>query len=889
MMSTFKILSLVLIFFFILPNLTYAQYINPSYRWKVIETTHFIVIFPESFEDIAKETIIVAEEVHKDLTRFIEPSSKEKTAIVLLDNSDFTNGLTNPLDKSIRIWLVNPNELEIGSKFDSWLRLVITHEYTHILHLDQVRGINKNFRDLFGRIIIPNQFLPYWMIEGYTVYAETYYASGGRANDTLFDMYLREMYRNNKILEPDQVCSYNSLNSWPLGSAVYLYGGSIFEYIAKNYGEDKLRRISELTSSYIPVLMGPDLAIREVLGIDYRTLWKDWKNYIRTKYERQIEEIKREGVTDAERLTRWGYRTFSPVVSSDGAFVLYSFSNPYYISGLRLLELKTRKDNFLIKGEIYGKSSISPDKRYIIYSKIDYTDIFNLYLDLYRLDLQTKAEKRLTRGLRAYNPIFLSEDSLLFLKRDSGRVDIGMMDLISGKISTFLSFSKDIQVKNMSISPDRKMLALSIWKEGGYQDIYLLDLERRTLKQVTYDKATDSSPEFSRDGRYIIFSSDRSGIYNLYAYDIEREKFYRITNLFGGAFEPTIGEDKIIFIGYSYEGYDVYTIDYKPDTWKEVEIEREDISKITKEVNVSYPVKDYKPLDYIFPKFWIPLPFGFFTYGQDYLEFNTYSITLLYDVFEKVPVFSFDYSRRFYNFTLNLNINYDGYKDTEILYASLPLNISLFNIENLYIGLTRTKSDNENYSVFGQWSYSSIDGNDQFILRRDAQLYTELSLNPNTNAIATIGSWKGRISRPGSLQPSLGLKLALGVSNVSDCFSLGGKDEPFNLYGYESGIDKGSFAFAGSIWLEKPITSIYRGLKLGEVLFEDMKARFYLESGIAGNDIYNVRLRSCVGGELSISTSLEYGMVPLKLGLGISKPLESEYPTKIYIILEGGF
>lgn len=876
----------MLLFSFMLSGLAYAQYINPSYRWKVIETSHFIIIYPEGFEDIAKETGVIAEDVHKSLTKFIKPSSTDKTAIILLDNSDFANGLTNPLDKSIRLWLVNPNELEIGSKFDSWLRLVITHEYMHILHLDQVTGVNKILRDIFGRIIVPNQFLPYWMIEGYTVYAETYYASGGRANDTLFDMYLREMYRNNKMLEPDQVSSYDSLNTWPLGSSVYLYGGSILEYIAKRYGEDKLEKISELTSSYIPVLMGPDLAIKKVLGIDYKTLWKEWKDYIGARYDKQIEEVKKEGITSTKRLTRWGYKVSSPIVSSDGGFILYSFSNPYYMPGLRLLELNDGRDTFLVKGEVYGKPAISQDKRYAVYSKIDYTDAFNLYLDLYRLDLKTKDEKRLTKGLRAYNPVFLSEDTIVFLKKDSGRTDIGMMRLDSNSISTFLSFPRDTQVKSMSISPDKKFLALSIWKEGGYQDIYLIDLEKKTLTQVTSDKATDGFPEFSKDGRYIIFSSDRSGIYNLYAYDMQEKRFYKVTNLFGGAFEPTVGEGQIIFVGYSYEGYDIYAVEYKPSVWREVEIEKEEVPEINREINLSYTSKDYRSLDYILPRFWIPLPFGFFTYGQDYLEFNTYFITFMYDISSRAPLFSLDYSRRLYNFSLNLNINYDGDNDRETLYISLPLNLSLFNVENLYVGLTRTST---NYSLFGQWSLSNVDGNDRFILRRDTLLYTELSLNPNTSAIASIGSWKGRISKPGSLQPSLGLDLTLGVSNIPNCFSLGGKDETFTLHGYEAGIDKGSTAFVGSIWLEKSITDIYRGLKLGEVFLKDVKGRLYLESGIAGNDIYTARLRGCVGGELSFSTSIEYGMVPLRLGLGVSKPLESEYPTKVYIILEGGF
>jgi len=887
MKANLRFLSLILTFFILLPGLSYAQYINPSYHWKVIESTHFIVIYPEGFEDIAKETLLIAEETHTNLSRFIEPSSRDKTAIILLDNSDFTNGSTNPLDKSIRIWLVNPGELEIGSKFDSWLRLVITHEYMHILHLDQVKGINRFSRNLFGRIILPNQFLPYWMIEGYTVYAETYYASGGRGNDTLFDMYLREMYRNNRLLEPDQVSSYNSLKTWPSGTAVYLYGGSIFGYIAERYGEDKLRKISELTSSYLPVLMGPDLAIKEALGIDYKTLWKEWKEYISLKYERQIEKIKEEGVTPTERLTKWGYRTSGPAVSRDGSFIVYSFSNPYYVPGLRQFDLESKTDKFLVKGVIYGRPAVSPDKRHLIYSKIDYTDIFNLYLDLYRLDLGSGKERRLTRGLRAYNPVFLSDDSILFLRNNAGKVDIAMMNINTGDISNFLSLPRDIQIKSFSISPDRKSLALSIWKAGGYEDIYTIDLDRMILTQLTSDKATDSSPVFSPDGRYILFSSDRTGIYNLYAYDILEGKFYRVTNLFGGAFEPAVFKDRIIFLGYSYEGYDLYVTDYKPGDWQEVKIVKENIPANDKgEKVVPYITKEYRALDYILPRFWIPLPLGFFTYGQDYLEFNIYYVSFLYDISNNIPTFSMSYSRRLYDLTLNLDLEYDGYKDTERLYAYLPLKVSLFNMEDLYVGLAKTSTD---YSLFGQWNYSDLDGNDNFILRKDALLYTELSLNPNTSSVGTIGTWEGRISKPGVLQPSLGLKLTLGISNIPDSFSLGGSEGTFILHGYASGVDKGSLAFTGSIWVDKPVIKIYRGLKLGEVFFEDINGRLYLEAGLAGNDIYASRVRGCVGGEINLSTQLEYGILPLKVGLGLSKPLESGYPGRVYITLEGGF
>lgn len=888
-MKRFFLISFISILLLIFVGSLSAQTIDPTLSWKVIETEHFLIIFPKEFEIIAQEAAVIAEDVHSRLSRFIKPSSKDKTAIILLDNSDLTNGVTNPLDKSIRIWLSNPNELEIGSKFDSWLRLVITHEYMHILHIDQVCGVPKVLRDFLGRIILPNQFLPYWMLEGYTVYAETNYAIGGRGNDSLFDMYLREMFRNNRLLELDQVSSYSSNKDWPGGTAVYVYGGSIFDYIAQRYGEDKLVKISEITSSSLPYLMGPDLAIKKVLGIDYKTLWKEWKDYISNRYRKQIEEIEKLGVTSTERLTRWGYNTGSPTVSPDGSFIVYSFYNPYYMPGLRFLDVDSKKDIFLTKGLIYGRPAISPNKETAIYSKIDYTDVFGLYLDLYRLDIKSKKEERLTTKLRAYNPVFLSDKSILFIKKGLGTTDIMMMDLDKKSYSTFLSFPKETQFKSINISPDGKSICASIWREGGLQDIYLIDLEKKSLVPITLDRATDNGPVFSPDGKYIVFSSDRSGVYNLYAYRLEDGTFYQITNLLGGAFEPTVSGDRIFYLGYSYEGYDIYSIEYNHDKWREIQIEREDIPKVDKAIEVSFQVKDYRPIDYMLPKYWVPLPFGFILNGQDYLGFNSYTFSFMYDILSNNPVFSLYYTRKLSYLTLNLALDYDGYKDSEMLYLYLPLKVSLFSIDEMYFGLSRIGGSNSYASVFAQWSHSDINGNDNFITEKNTLLYTELGLNLGSNAVATIGMWEGKIREPGRSKPSLGSKLVLGVSNISDLFSIGGDSGQFVLHGYIAGIDKGSLAFVGSIWLDKNILRIYRGLHLGEIFFEDINARLYLETGFAGNDIYSPVARMSIGGEINLSSSLGYGALPVKVGLGVAKPLDTSYPTRVYITLEGGF
>ncbi len=62
-----------------------------------------------------------------------------------------------------------------------------------------------------------------------------------------------------------------------------------------------------------------------------------------------------------------------------------------------------------------------------------------------------------------------------------------------------------------SFSPDGRKLVITLGGINGNPDIYVLDINSRQTKRLTTHRAIDTEGTWSPDGRYIYFTSDRSG------------------------------------------------------------------------------------------------------------------------------------------------------------------------------------------------------------------------------------------------------------------------------------------------------------------------------------------------------------------------------------------
>ena len=135
--------------FLIAPSLFAANEYPPSFRWRTITTEHFLIHYHQGEEELARRAAMYAEGAHARVTPMIGWRPSERTHIILADHVDASNGSATPFPNNrIDIYVTAPGadpSSPIGD-YDSWLNLVITHEYVHILHLDQALGFSRAMR-----------------------------------------------------------------------------------------------------------------------------------------------------------------------------------------------------------------------------------------------------------------------------------------------------------------------------------------------------------------------------------------------------------------------------------------------------------------------------------------------------------------------------------------------------------------------------------------------------------------------------------------------------------------------------------------------------------------------------------------------------------------------
>ncbi|MFW6067778.1 MAG: DPP IV N-terminal domain-containing protein [Myxococcota bacterium] len=613
---------------------------DPALEWRTIRTDHFEIHYHEPLALVARRVAAVAERAHTTLASPLGHRPEGRTQVVLSDGSDAANGSATALPyNAIRLFATSPDDLSTLGDYDDWLTSLVVHEHTHVLHLDNIGGVPGVINAIFGKLYAPNMAQPRWVTEGFATYQESRRTAGGRLRSTLFEMYMRMDALQGRLMGIDSLS--NLPDRWPRATAWYLYGSQFVQFLVDRHGEGLL---ADLAAEYGegPLPYGLNRAALRTTGRTFTALYDEFLEQQRRHHRKVAARVRARGLRRGRRLTRHGETVRAPRFLDDDT-VVYSVADGRSETQLRTIDAHTgERQDKLVRLNGLGYSAPHPDGRHLYYGTIDnHRDLYFFY-DLFRLDRETGHSERVTQGLRARYPDVSPDGRLIaFTVSNAGTSHLAIADTddVEGTRRLLLRNRRFDQVYTPRFSPDGRRIAFSHWRRGGRRDIRVMDLTTGEITDVTTDRALDTGPAWSPDGRWLYFSSDRTGIANIYAWHVESGALKQVTNVIAGAYHPAISPDgeRLVYLGYSTIGWDLWGMPLDPADFEPAPEYRDDRPEPSPaDEALVLPSTSYDPLPTLLPRSYelrvdqgaFGTEVGVATQGSDVVGWHSYSAEL---------------------------------------------------------------------------------------------------------------------------------------------------------------------------------------------------------------------------------------------------------------------
>jgi len=521
-----------------------ARY-DPQWTWRTLQNEHYTIYYPEGYDAFAARVLSLTGEVYDDITGYLGVQP-DNCPIVLNPGTDIFNGFYAPFPNRISLYETPYFSLRGFGPGSDTMDAVFTHEYAHYAHITTRLGWFEKISPIFGRgSTITNILSPGWLLEGITTNAETMFTDGGRGRCSYFKGKMFSFSEGDGLWNLSAAGIYPPYQ--PPQDRFYLSGYHMVDYLNRTYGADAFARLSRYQAMH-PLGLSAD-ALRHVTHKSSDLFYKEFLS----DYNQNALEFKDQGRTQllsAGQVLLSGEMTdikahfwtandtimaFRTDYSKKNAFVEI---NPY--TGKILREVKPGKINAI------DRMAGMKDPSHIVYAGYYPTVLGGGDLvdaDITVLDLNTRSFERLTQGAHIFSADFAPGSSQFVAVRRNGMwMDLVVMDEENKNIFPLIS-KPGYYFEAPIWSPDGTTIACVV-KTGPNADIALVDpLTAKLNTLFEPDSFEDNDPCFSPDGSWIVFSSNRSGIWNIFAWDRVKEKLYQLTSVDYGATCPRISPD----------------------------------------------------------------------------------------------------------------------------------------------------------------------------------------------------------------------------------------------------------------------------------------------------------------------------------------------------------
>ncbi|MEX0980087.1 MAG: BamA/TamA family outer membrane protein, partial [Gemmatimonadota bacterium] len=450
-----------------------------DFEWQILSGENVDVYFYPEEEDVARMALVFAEESFLALQeRFQHHPFQRPPVVVYASQQDFqqtnvTGGFIPDGVLGFTEFLKGRIALPFRGSY-SQFRHTLRHEMAHYFQLSKVRETYEMHRAGRNRVT-----LPHWWTEGLAEYLSS-------PQDTRDEMVIRDIALTGRIPSLRDFSRSVAFLAYPLG-------GELHHYLADRFGERRIIEMYEEIWRYDSFAE----AFHGVYGISLDELDAEWRYHLEERYfplraERPPLEV------DADRVLRESGPHFKPLVGS--------------VPGNPTLQL------------FY----MSPSS--------GYTNIYQGNLPLDGRAPVASGIRAIVEGqrssdfeaLHAYESrIDLSDEGILaFVSQYQERDALYLWDVAKKKLVGRYQWDDLVGLRSPAWSPEGDKVVFSGLSIAGTANLYVVDFDRDERTALTDDRYEDLDPDWSPDGRFIVFSSDRtpfgmSGSKNLFLLDVE--------------------------------------------------------------------------------------------------------------------------------------------------------------------------------------------------------------------------------------------------------------------------------------------------------------------------------------------------------------------------------
>lgn len=448
-----------------------------EFNWKVLVSSNFEMYYYGDSQTIANNSLLYAESEFERLSGLLGYSPYSRTKIFFYNSpgemfqSNANLNLTgdiNPIESNL-----SKSKIEIAYTGEATsFKKVLINKIAEIFVYEMLYG--GSLKDALQSSILLT--LPDWFISGVSAYA-----ANGWSNE--MDDFMRDAILKKRIRKPEKLS----------GMEAQLFGQSIWNFVAEKYGKDNISNILNLTR----IIRNEQTSIGSTLGTSYNRFLKEWRDYyanLATPLSGSYSSLRTDFRITAEKKDG-NEKIISAKLSPDQNLIAFVVSDNGQYSIDQYI-IKTKKRVKLMK---IGLRSISKN----------FTSSPPLIAWSKGNNLAVVYEKEATNKLLVFSNMSAAKPN--------------------GKLTTKKIIKGFQQITEMDISDGGTALVLSADKKGQ-NDLFLYDLSRGNITQITNDIYDDRQPNFVGSSRSsLVYLSNRLTD----SVKVVRSDFKSLSNNFG--------------------------------------------------------------------------------------------------------------------------------------------------------------------------------------------------------------------------------------------------------------------------------------------------------------------------------------------------------------------